>query len=188
MSPGESLDEDVRQNRAEQAVEHDRLGEREAEPLDALELTTELGLPCDRLDHRSEDVADANAGAEGAETDAECKADGLAGLGDIAGRRGEKYMHRTFLLVFRLDRRADVDGGQSSKDEGLDRDDDADLEDVEGRREEHDRDEREALEDEHEPDEGQDENVPREHVREESDAQRDQAHELAEDLQWDDQE
>src|SRR3954454_7932996 len=93
MSPGESLDEDVRQNRAEQAVEHDRLGEREAEPLDALQLTAELGLPCDRLDHRGEDVADADAGAECAEADAEREADRLAGLRDVAGRRGEKGMH-----------------------------------------------------------------------------------------------
>src|SRR5665213_213972 len=36
-----------------------------------------------------------------------------------------------FLLVFRLDCRADVDGGQSSEDECLDRDHDHDLEDVE---------------------------------------------------------
>src|SRR5437868_14188541 len=40
----------------------------------------------------------------------------------------------TFLLVFRLDRRADVDGGQCSEDEGLNRDDERDLEDVEHRR------------------------------------------------------
>src|SRR3954452_13959513 len=40
---------------------------------------------------------------------------------------------RCFSLVFRLDRRADVDGGQSSEDEGLDRDDDHDLEEIEDR-------------------------------------------------------
>src|SRR4051812_43961478 len=34
-------------------------------------------------------------------------------------------------LVLRLDRRADVDGGQGSEDEGLDPDHDHDLEDVE---------------------------------------------------------
>src|SRR5918912_2648718 len=38
------------------------------------------------------------------------------------------------LLVFRPDRRADVDGGQGGEDERLDRDDDHDLEQVEGRR------------------------------------------------------
>ena len=36
--------------------------------------------------------------------------------------------------VFRLDRRADVDGGQGGEDERLDRDDDHDLEDVEDER------------------------------------------------------
>src|SRR5215467_303772 len=40
---------------------------------------------------------------------------------------------RVFLLVGGLDRRADVDGGQGGEDEGLDRDDDHDLEQVEGR-------------------------------------------------------
>src|SRR5919198_1623485 len=38
-----------------------------------------------------------------------------------------------FLLVLGLDCRADVDGGQGSEDEGLDADDDDDLEEVEGR-------------------------------------------------------
>src|SRR5438270_7392847 len=37
-------------------------------------------------------------------------------------------------LVGGLDRRADVDGGERSEDEGLDRDDDHDLEQVEGGR------------------------------------------------------
>src|SRR5437016_1374039 len=40
-------------------------------------------------------------------------------------------------LVARLDGRADVDGGQRSEDEGLDRDDDHDLEEVEDGRERH---------------------------------------------------
>src|SRR4051812_20575173 len=94
-----------------------------------------------------------------------------------------------FLLVLRLDRRADVDGGQGSEDEGLDRDDDRDLEHVEdGRdRDDHDR-EDDALEDEHQADEGEDQDVAREHVREEPHRERDQAHELAEDLERHDQE
>src|SRR6478609_8099034 len=74
-------------------------------------------------------------------------------------------------LVLRLDRRADVDGGQCSEDEGLDPD------------REHDR-----LENEHQADERKDQDVPREHVGEQTDTQRDQAHELAEDLEWHDQE
>src|SRR5438477_11814182 len=84
-SIGSDLDEDVREDRAEQAVEHDRLGEGEAEPLDALQLAAQLGLAGDRLDHRAEDVADADAGAERAETDTEREPDGLAGLRDVAG-------------------------------------------------------------------------------------------------------
>src|SRR5437867_8770672 len=78
------LDEDVREDRAEQAVEHDRLGEGEAEPLDALELSAELGLSCNRLDHRTEDVPDADAGTEGAESDAEREADRLPGLRHVS--------------------------------------------------------------------------------------------------------
>ena len=77
-----ALDQDVREDRAEQAVEHDGLGEGEAEPLDALQLAAQLGLAGDRLDHRAEDVADADAGAERAETDTESEADRLAGLRD----------------------------------------------------------------------------------------------------------
>src|SRR5882762_7020571 len=43
-----------------------------------------------------------------------------------------EWSMRCSSLVFRLDRRADVDGGQGSEDEGLDRDDDHDLEEIEG--------------------------------------------------------
>ena len=53
------------------------------EPLDARELGAELGLAGDRLDHRAEDVADADAGADRAETDADAEGDGLAGVGDV---------------------------------------------------------------------------------------------------------
>src|SRR5262245_915691 len=90
--------------------------------------------------------------------------------------------------VLRLDRRADVDGGQGGKDERLDPDDDDHLEEVEDRRDgQHERGQEDALEDEHQPDEGEDQDVPREHVGKESDAQREQAHELADDLERDDQ-
>ena len=53
------------------------------------QLAAQLGLAGDRLDHRAEDVADADAGAECAEADAERKTDGLAGLGHVAGGGGE---------------------------------------------------------------------------------------------------
>src|SRR5207249_1640795 len=43
-----------------------------------------------------------------------------------------------FLLVFRLDGRADVDGGQSGEDKRLDRDDDDDLEQIEDGRDRND--------------------------------------------------
>src|SRR5436190_22541649 len=84
------LDEDEGEDRAEQAVEHDGLGQREAEPLDALELAAELGLAGDGLDHRAEDVPDADAGTECAETDAHGEADRLPGLRDVAGGGGEQ--------------------------------------------------------------------------------------------------
>ena len=78
-------DEDVGEEAADQAVEHDRLGEGEAEPLDSLQLAAQLGLAGDGLDHRAEDVADTDAGAERAEADAERERDGLAGVCDVAG-------------------------------------------------------------------------------------------------------
>src|SRR5581483_9857424 len=74
------LDEDVAEESAQEAVEDDRLGEREAEPHQALQLTAELGLACDRLDHRAEDVADAGARARGPGADAESECDRLAGV------------------------------------------------------------------------------------------------------------
>src|SRR5262249_31732339 len=90
-------------------------------------------------------------------------------------------------LVLRLDRRADVDGGQSGEDERLDPDDDDHLEDVEDRRRNDHEHERERLEDEDQAKEGEDQDVAREHVREEPHAQRDQAHELAQHLERHDQ-
>src|SRR5437868_14589754 len=93
MSPGEPLDQHVGEQAADQAVEDDGLGQREAEPLDALELAAELGLACDRLDHRAEDVADADAGAERTEADAEREPDCLPCFGDVARGGGEKSAH-----------------------------------------------------------------------------------------------
>src|SRR3954468_1167766 len=103
---------------------------------------------------------------------------------EVAARR----VLMLFLLVLWLDRRADVDGGQGSEDKRLDADDDDHLEEVEERRGDQDREQLQGLEDEDEPQEGEDQDVAGEHVGEEPDAQRDQAHELTEDLQRDDQE
>src|SRR5438067_321512 len=85
-------------------------------------------------------------------------------------------------LVLRLDRRADVDGGQGGEDERLDRDDDPNLECVENPGERHERDQDVALDDEDQPEEREDQHVAGEHVGEETNAQRDQSHELPEDL------
>ena len=49
------------------------------------ELALELGLSCDGLDHRAEDVADADAGAERAETDTEGERNRLTGVGAVFG-------------------------------------------------------------------------------------------------------
>src|SRR4051794_13691199 len=90
-------------------------------------------------------------------------------------------------LVLGLDGRADVDGGQCGEDERLDPDDDHDLEDVEDRRGNDHGQKLQRLEDEDQPEEREDQDVPGEHVREESDAQRDQPHELPENLERHDQ-
>src|SRR5581483_3108570 len=94
------LDEDEGEQAAEEAVEHDCLGEREAEPHDSLELSAQLRLARDRLDHRPEDGADADACADGAETDAEAEGDRLAFFDLRRGGReqGEDGAHRVSLL------------------------------------------------------------------------------------------
>src|SRR5438105_3441765 len=122
-------DEHEAEEAADEAVEHDRLGEREAQPHDPLQLAAQLGLPGDRLDHRGEDGADADAGAERAESHADAEAERLGGLDDVSCSDDE--MEHWSSLVSGLDRRADVDGGEGSEDERLDGDDDDELEGVE---------------------------------------------------------
>src|SRR5262245_34889202 len=94
----------------------------------------------------------------------------------------------SFCLVLRLDGRAGVDGGEGGEDEGLDRDHDHNLEDVE------DESRRQAeeppgrrMDDEDEADHREDQDVAGQHVRVETDGQADQAHELRDDLDRDDQ-
>src|SRR5829696_2846329 len=78
------LEEEGDQARHE-PVEEARLGEREAEPLDAGDLVAHLGLARDRLDHLAEDDADADAGAHGTEAAAHAQGDRLAGVGAVLG-------------------------------------------------------------------------------------------------------
>src|SRR4051794_31665524 len=59
-----SAAEEERDQAEDERVEHDRLGQREAEPLDRGDLVAHLGLARDRLDDLAEDVADADAGAD----------------------------------------------------------------------------------------------------------------------------
>src|SRR6266576_1081056 len=80
-----SSDEHVREQTADEAVEDDGLRQREAEPLDSLQLTAKLGLARDGLDHRAEDVPDADPGTERAEADAERERDRLPGVGAVRG-------------------------------------------------------------------------------------------------------
>src|SRR5262245_30156484 len=101
---------------------------------------------------------------------------------------GRRLSIRKFSLVFGLDRRADVDGGQGGKDERLDLDHDHDLEDVEDeRRRQAEEPPRRCVDDEDEADHREDQDVARQHVRVETDGQADQAHELRDDLDRDDQ-
>src|SRR4051794_14211138 len=77
--------QEERDEARDQAVEEARLGEREAEPLDARDLVAHLRLAGHRLDDLAEDLADADAGADGPEAAAHAERDRLAGV--AAGAR-----------------------------------------------------------------------------------------------------
>src|ERR1035437_10443112 len=79
------LDQHEGQQAADESVEDDGLGEREADPHDSLKLAAQLRLARDRLNHRAEDVAKADACAERAETDTESERERLSHFGDVAG-------------------------------------------------------------------------------------------------------
>src|SRR5256885_2441231 len=105
------LSEEERDEAEDERVEHDRLGEREAEPLDRGDLVAHLRLAGDRLDHLAEDEADADARTDRAQAGADAERDGLeALLGHIlAGRLGERCervdVHGRILLRFSGTRR-----------------------------------------------------------------------------------
>src|SRR5215203_1173040 len=87
MSPANPIGLEEEGDQAEdERVEDDRLGEGEAEPLDARDLLAHLGLPCDRLDHLSEDVAHADPGADRAQAGADAKGDRLETRRGLFGR------------------------------------------------------------------------------------------------------
>src|SRR5438874_13713878 len=81
--PASTAGDEVGDQAEDGGVEDDRLGKREAEPLDARDLVTHLGLAGDRLDHLAEDVADADPRADGAEAGADAERDRLDGLGGL---------------------------------------------------------------------------------------------------------
>src|SRR3954451_16405627 len=79
--------EEERDQAEDERVEHDRLGEREPQPLDAGDLVAHLRLPRDRLDDLAEDVADADAGADGPESGTHAEGDGREALAAGAAAR-----------------------------------------------------------------------------------------------------
>src|SRR4051794_6109806 len=82
--------EEERDQAEDERVEHDRLGEREPQPLDARDFVAHLRLAGDRLDHLAEDVADADARADGAEASADAEGDRLEPLS--AGARAARAL------------------------------------------------------------------------------------------------
>src|SRR5438876_4929359 len=83
-APASAARQEVGDQAEDEGVEHDRLGQREAEPLDARDLVAHLRLAGDRLDHLAEDVADSDARADGAEARADAEGDRLKPLAAAA--------------------------------------------------------------------------------------------------------
>src|SRR3712207_3704550 len=88
--------EEERDQAEDEGVEHDRLGEREAQPLDRGDLVAHLGLARDGLDDLAEDVAHAHARADRAEAGADAEGDGLQAVADglLAATLGERSEQR----------------------------------------------------------------------------------------------
>src|SRR5918997_5104964 len=113
--------EEERDQAEDERVEHDRLGQCEAEPLDRGDLLAHLGLTGHRLDDLAEDVAHADAGADGAETGADAKGDRLAVLARLGQYRDGFQIHDCSFgsVTFGGRRAAEVDGSEGREDEGL---------------------------------------------------------------------
>src|SRR5918997_2561208 len=94
--------EEERDEARDEAVEEARLGECEAEPLDAGDLVAHLGLARHGLDDLAEDDADADAGAHGAEAAAHAEGDRLArvragfSLGEDRGEESCEHLGDSF--------------------------------------------------------------------------------------------
>src|ERR671938_663477 len=82
-TPATSAAQEERDQAEDERVEHDRLGEREAQPLDRRDLVAHLRLARDRLDHLAEDVADADARPDRAEAGAHAERNRLDRLGGL---------------------------------------------------------------------------------------------------------
>src|SRR5215211_4114181 len=95
--PRRRTSEEERDEAEHERVEDDRLGQGEAEPLDARDLLPHLGLACDRLDHLAEDVPDADARADRAEAGAHAERDGLEAVDGALGD-GKQVEHGSSLV------------------------------------------------------------------------------------------
>src|SRR4051812_32414946 len=179
-----------------QAVEEAGLGKGETQPLDGRDLVAHLRLAGDGLDHLAEDDADADAGADGAEAATNTEGDRLAGVlavfsgsEDEGQERAQQVNHGWSLLVGLGDRAADVDRGQSGEDERLQSGHEAHLEQVQhdAQGQQQNADPSDAEDDRQAPGHEQDDQVAGEHVGEESDAERDDAHQVRHQLQHEDE-
>src|SRR3954451_9404732 len=179
-----------------QAVEEACLGEGEAQPLDGGDLIAHLGLARDRLDHLAEDDADAHAGGNGAKPAADTEGDRAAsslavlrrGEDEAENEAGEVHFAGLLLVGFG-DRAAEVDGRQGGEDERLKRGHEAHLEEVDRpaeRQQEH-ADRGGSEQDRQAAGHEEDDQVAGQHVREESDRQRDDPHQVREHLEGEDQ-
>src|SRR4051794_24157812 len=189
------LEEEGDQARHE-PVEEAGLGEGEAQPLDGRDLVAHLRLAGDRLDHLAEDDADAHAGAHGAEAAADTEGDRAAsslailrrGEDEAENEAGEVHFAELLLVGFG-DRAAEIDGRQGGEDERLKRGDKADLEEIDrpAQRQQEDADRGGAEQDRQTAGHEEDDQVPGEHVREESDRERDDPHQVRQHLEGEDQ-
>src|SRR5947209_7826 len=103
--------EEERDQAEDERVEDDRLGEREAQPLDRGDVVAHLGLAGDGPDHLPEDVGDADAGADRPEPGAAAEREALGRAAPPLGEDDSKY--RTHVVppgLVLADCAAEIDG------------------------------------------------------------------------------